>query len=71
MTGLVGDAGSITARQATLNSQIADVTEQRADLDRRLELTRERFLRQFTALDSLVAQLQSTSDFLARQLGGL
>ncbi len=71
VTGLVGDAGSITARQATLNSQIADVTEQRADLDRRLELTRERFLRQFTALDSLVAQLQSTSDFLARQLGGL
>lgn len=65
---LVGENGAITRRRDGLTSQVAGVSEQREDLDRRLESVRERFLRQFIALDTLIAQLQSTSSFISQQL---
>lgn len=65
---LIGENGAITRRRDGLTSQVAGVTEQREDLNRRLESVRERFLRQFIALDTLIAQLQSTSSFITQQL---
>ena len=44
------------------------ITQQRASLDERLILVRERLSKQFNAMDSLLAQLKTTSSFLSAQL---
>ncbi len=63
--------GIIETRSAGLQSQIDDLGDQRESLNERLASLETRLLRQFNALDSLLAQLGSTSNFLATQLTGL
>ena len=63
--------GLIDVRQDGLNSRI-DVAEQRiADMEYRLELREQRLRDQFTLLDTLMGELQSTSTFLSQQLAAL
>lgn len=63
--------GLIDVRQDGLNSRI-DVTEQRiADMEYRLEIREQRLRNQFTLLDTLMGELQSTSAFLSQQLAAL
>ncbi len=63
--------GLIDVRQDGLNSRI-DVTEQRiADMEYRLEIREQRLRNQFTLLDTLMGELQSTSTFLSQQLAVL
>ena len=63
--------GLIDVRQDGLNSRI-DVTEQRiADMEYRLEIREQRLRNQFTLLDTLMGELQSTSTFLSQQLAAL
>lgn len=63
--------GLIDVRQDGLNSRI-DVTEQRiVDMEYRLEIREQRLRNQFTLLDTLMGELQSTSAFLSQQLAAL
>ncbi len=50
---------------------IDDIADRREALALRLEAVEARLLRQFNALDGLLAQLQGTSDFLTQQLASL
>lgn len=63
--------GIIETRSAGLQTQIDDLSDQRDSLNERLASLETRLLRQFNALDSLLAQLGSTSTFLAQQLTNL
>jgi flagellar hook-associated protein 2 len=63
--------GPLDTRSAGLQSRIDDIGERRVDLERRLESIEARFRAQFSSLDTLLAQLQSTSDFLTQQLASL
>jgi flagellar hook-associated protein 2 len=63
--------GAIQARTDGLSASIKDITRQRDALDRRLQMVEDRLRRQFTAMDTLVAQLRNTSSFLTQQLAGL
>ena len=63
--------GLIDAKTDGLNSSIADITEQRAALNERLANYEARLLSQFNAMDTLVAQLNTTSSFLTNQLSAL
>ena len=63
--------GIIETRSAGLQSQIDDLSDQRDSLNERLASLETRLLRQFNALDGLLAQLGSTSNFLAQQLTNL
>jgi flagellar hook-associated protein 2 len=63
--------GVFDSRSASLKSSIDDIGDRREALSRRLEALQERYLRQFNALDQLVAQMQSTSNFLTQQLSQL
>jgi flagellar hook-associated protein 2 len=63
--------GILDERNASLRATIEDIGDRRAALDVRLQALQERLLRQFNALDGLLAQLQSTSNFLSQQLGKL
>jgi flagellar hook-associated protein 2 len=65
----VDSDGFIELREDRLKDRLEDISEARTRLDQRLEAVRERFQRQFNAMDTLVAQLGTTSQFLAQQLG--
>jgi len=54
-----------------LNERLADISDQREALDVRMNAIESRYLKQFTALDTLISQLQSTSSFLTSQLANL
>lgn len=63
--------GIIETRSEGLKTQIEGFNDQRESLNERLASLETRLLRQFNALDSLLAQLGSTSNFLSQQLSNL
>lgn len=69
--GFLRSDGIIEVRSEGLKTQIEGFDDQRESLNERLARLETRLLRQFNALDSLMAQLGSTSNFLAQQLGNL
>ncbi|NND54287.1 MAG: flagellar filament capping protein FliD [Gammaproteobacteria bacterium] len=71
ITGLLESDGSISIREDRLNDRLEDLTDQRERLDERMLQVEERLFRQFSALDTLLAQFQSTSSFLTSQLANL
>jgi flagellar hook-associated protein 2 len=64
----LGASGLLTTKTENLTSQVDDISEQRTKLNERAALLEQRYLRQFTALDSQLASLQATSSFLTQQL---
>jgi flagellar hook-associated protein 2 len=66
-----GANGVITSRNKALNERLTGVTRQREALDARMERVQATYLAQFTAMEKIVTQLQSTSSFLAGQLAQL
>ena len=69
--GLLKSDGIIETRSSGLQTQIDGLSDERDSLNERLASLETRLLRQFNALDSLLAQLGSTSNFLAQQLQNL
>ncbi len=66
------DAGGVfDSRTKGLKTSIEDINDQREALTQRLEALQARYTKQFSALDSLLSQLQSTSSFLNQQLSQL
>ncbi len=60
-------SGTITQRTASLNKHIADLTDQLSDLDKRMETLTTNYTARFTAMDTIVAQMQTISDSLTKQ----
>lgn len=71
LTNYLASDGALETRTEGLNQTIEDIGEQRERLNQRLIQVEARLLRQFNALDSLVSQLSSTSNFLTQQLSAL
>lgn len=67
----LASSGEFAARDARISSQRRRLEQDREALDARMEVLQQRYLKQFTAMDSLLAQLQSTSSYLTQQLEGL
>ncbi len=63
--------GPLTSRTDGINKSIQDISRQRDNLNRRLESIETRYLAQFTALDGLISNLNTTSTFLTQQLAKL
>ena len=63
--------GQIASKTESIENQIENINEQRADLVKRVAEIEERYRRQFAALDLLMGQLQTTSDYLQQQLDAL
>jgi len=63
--------GLLDARTDGINASIELIGERRETLNTRLIAVEERLFRQFNALDTLLAELQSTSGFLTQQLDNL
>jgi flagellar hook-associated protein 2 len=63
--------GALSSRVEGVNKQIGDISNQRNQLNTRLTAIEARYRKQFTAMDALVSQLQSTGNFLTQQLSNL
>lgn len=63
--------GIIDTREDGINARIGSIDTQIENFEYRMTLTEARYRAQFTALDGLLARLQSTSSFLSQQLGSL
>jgi flagellar hook-associated protein 2 len=68
---LTNSDGLITTATNTLNSNISDIEDRRERLEYRLTLIEARYRAQFTALDTLIASMTATSDYLTQQLESL
>ena len=71
LDGYLSSDSIISARTDGLNSRIDDINEQRDRLARRIAMIQQRYTIQFTAMDTLLGQLQSTSTYLTSQLAAL
>jgi flagellar hook-associated protein 2 len=63
--------GTFDSRTAGLKSSIEQISNRREALNRRLEALKERYTKEFNALDRLLSQLQGTGNFLNQQLSQL
>ncbi len=71
VSGYLNSGGFLDARSQGIQQRIDDIDDQRVALDRRFEALQARYVKQFTALDTLLGQLQNTSNFLTQQLSSL
>lgn len=69
--GLLGSGGSLQAHTDGINRSIKDIDNRREVLSARLDRIQQRYLSQFTALDTMIAGLKQTSSFLQQQLANL
>lgn len=69
--GLVGSTGLIQSRTNGLQNTEKDITNQRNELNTRLQSLQSQLLAQYTAMDTLVAQLKQTSSYLTQQFASL
>lgn len=60
--------GEIASRDATIAARRKDLTKQQQALEARMQVLQARYSKQFNSLDSLLAQMQSTSTYLSNQL---
>ena len=71
LDGMLDAGGTIADRTDGLDRSIKDIDKQREVLNRRMDTIEARYRAQFTALDALISQLNSTSTFLTQQLASL
>lgn len=71
VSGFLDSDGILDTRTDSLQERADEIDDQREVLERRMEALEARYRSQFTALDTLLSQLQSTSSFLTQQLASL
>ena len=69
--GMIGSDGLIASYTAGVNSSIKDIDQQRDALNQRLATIEANYRAQFTALDQMIASMNSTSTFLTSQLAAI
>lgn len=68
---LLDEEGALTQRIDSYQDRLDAVAAKKEELELRWEKVRDRYTRQFNALDTLMSQLQSTSSYLEQQLAAL
>lgn len=67
----VGTTGILATRSTNLNDKLTDLTTQQKDLDRRIESLQASLSAKYTAMDTLVAQLNASSSSIMTTLNSL
>lgn len=68
---ITASTGMLSTKETRIDSALDDITDDRLDVLARMTSLEERYTKQFTAMDTLVSQLRSTSDFLTNQMDAL
>jgi flagellar hook-associated protein 2 len=71
LDSILSTSGLIASHTEGINRSITDIGRQRSVLSTRLTQIEKRYRTQFTSLDTLVASMQKTSQFLTQQLASL
>ena len=71
LTAMLGEDSGLADRIDNIESGLKAVETRKAAMELRWEKVRDRYSRQFNALDTLLSGLQSTSTFLEGQLDAL
>jgi len=71
LTNFLDSEGILSTREEGINSSLEQIQEDRESLQFRLDSLRSRLVKQFSALDALIAQFQSTGNFLAQQIDAM
>ncbi|UQG61711.1 flagellar filament capping protein FliD [Marinobacter sp. M3C] len=71
VNSFVGSDGALESRTSSLSRDLREIQENQIKLDIRIESYRERLVKQFSAADSLISQLNNTRDFVTQQLEAL
>jgi len=69
--GILATGGLIDARKTGFDTQVKGIDDQKARLESRMVSVERRIRAQFSALDTLVSKLNSTGNFLTKQLAAL
>ncbi|MBV7535902.1 flagellar filament capping protein FliD [Duganella sp. sic0402] len=69
--GYLGGSGVIAGRTKGLNDTVKDITAQRDKFSARLVDIEARYRKQYTALDTIIASMNTTQSFLTQQLEAL
>ena len=67
----VGTTGLLASRVTDLNTKLTDLTTQQADLDRRMESMKTSLTSKYTAMDTLIAQINASSSSIMTTLNSL
>lgn len=67
----LGSTGIIASRTKGLNDTVKDITTQREEFATRLVDVEARYRKQYSALDTLIASMNTTQSFLTQQLAAL
>jgi flagellar hook-associated protein 2 len=70
VSGLLAEDGLIDARLDGLEGSVANISNQRDSLELRAEALEKRYRLQFSGLETLIAQLNTTQTFLSQALSG-
>lgn len=70
-TGFLNTDGIIKTKTTGFELELSQVEDRRETMERRLDAVEARYRRQFTGLDILIAQFQSTANYLTEQLSSL
>lgn len=68
LDGAIAAGGQVTSRTESLQAQKRDLQKAKDALELRMKSLETRYRAQFTSLDSLLSGLQSTGNYLSRQL---
>ena len=71
LEGLTDKDGIVTTRSKNASSVLADHKEELTKLETRMTAVYQRYLSQFTAMESMMASLDATKDYLTGQLESL
>jgi flagellar hook-associated protein 2 len=67
----VGTSGLLASRASDLNAKLTDLTTQQGDLDRRMESLKSTLSAKYTAMDTLIAQMNASSSSIMTTLNSL
>ncbi|MDR2014252.1 MAG: flagellar filament capping protein FliD [Azoarcus sp.] len=68
---LAGTGGSVQSATDSLRASVRGLEKRQEAMEARLLQVEERYRKQFSALDTLISSMNSTSNFLARQLSSV
>jgi flagellar hook-associated protein 2 len=71
LTSWVGDRGVLAGRTDSISKQLKDLSVRQTALDASMDSLTTRYKAQFTALDTLMSKLNSTSTYLTQQFDAL
>lgn len=70
-TQMLASGGLISSRTDGLNTSLQSVKDSEVRMQSRLDMVQQNYLTQFTALDSMIGSLKTTSSYLTQQLANL